>query len=127
MSFMSVLCQVLSWLSGCCSVLCLVSGLVSALSGSLQSRLEESTGLAPSLPLQRTGSLFKAEGRGESKRPLLLSLSMCVPSAPSLCHTPRFCFLSLSCIHHSSLSPVYCLSIHLFSFCLSSFVPIYIQ
>lgn len=59
-----------------------------------------STGLPPSLPLQRAVSLYKADGRGDGGKtsaPLFsFSLSVRVPSAPLLCHTSLFSVFSLS-------------------------------
>lgn len=58
-----------------------------------------STGLPPSLPLQRAVSLYKADGRGDGGKqapPSSLSLSVRVPSAPLLCHTSLFSVFSLS-------------------------------
>lgn len=69
----------------------------------------------------------EGEERGENKRPLLLSLSVGVPSALLLYHTSLFSLFSLSIVSNCSLSPLYSLSIHLFSFFLSSLFPSYIS
>lgn len=84
--------------------LCVVSGLCVSV-GTLNAPYSEACmgvqDCPPPLsrPLQRAVSLFKAKGRrgegGENKRPLLLFLSACVPSAPLHCHTSLFSLFSL--------------------------------